>query len=135
VSEINFIACNDELEELRNYSKNVITKKSFNNICYPSISLVKSEDYKEYNIKKKYVYSLDYRWQRESVEVLLDYFDRNMKKTDEIEFWSIWLNNRDDYSDLYKKKVLIQQLGYEYLDQFYENEKDVKCLQIRNAFY
>lgn len=103
MSEINFIASDAELEELIDNSENCkFTKKAFrtminkkvkvNELYYPSIRL-NSDEGKKYGIKKKYIYALDFRWQSNSVNALLDYFERNMKKTEEIEFWSIWLRH------------------------------------------
>ncbi len=147
MSEINFIACDSELEELANDSKMLIGENNsilalknrkrimLRELYLPSISLIPAYEYEDYNIDKKYVYRLDYRWNKESVEVLLDYFNRNMKKTDEIEFWSIWLDDTEDYSDKIQKKVLINNLNYEYMNCFYEYEHKVKCLVILNKFY
>lgn len=147
MSEINFIASNDKLEELSNDTKSNISnnktiiafpkRKGINvlDLCMPSITLLCEEQYKGYNITKKYVYGLDYRWQKESVEKLIDYFKRNMKNTDEIEFWSIWLDESERNSEKLQKKVLIEQLDYQYLEKFYNNEQEIKCLKILNGSY
>lgn len=145
MSEINFIASDAELEELIDNSKNCkFTKKAFrtmtpkkvkvNELYYPSIRL-NSDEGKKYGIKKKYIYALDFRWQNNSVNALLDYFERNMKKAEEIEFWSIWLGNDDNVSYVKKKKVLINELNYDFFEQFCEIDSDVKCLSILNKFY
>lgn len=67
MSEINFIACDDELEEMTDNSKNCnFTKKSFramikkkkvnvNQLYYPSIRLINSVEVEKYGIKKKYI--------------------------------------------------------------------------------
>ena len=64
MSEINFIACDDELEEMTDNSKNCnFTKKSFramikkkkvnvNQLYYPSIRLINSVEVEKYGIKK-----------------------------------------------------------------------------------
>lgn len=84
---------------------------------------------------KKYIYAVDYRWQTNAVNTLLEYFSRNMKKTEEIEFWSIWLGNDNKVTHVKQKKVLINQLNYAFFEQFCEIDSDVKCLKILNNFY
>lgn len=147
MSEINFIACDDELEEMTDNSKNCnFTKKSFRamikkkkvnvtQLYYPSIRLINSVEVEKYGIKKIYIYAVDYRWQTNAVNTLLEYFSRNMKKTEEIEFWSIWLGNDNKVTHVKQKKVLINQLNYAFFEQFCEIDSDVKCLKILNNFY
>ena len=100
----------------------MIKKKKVNvtQLYYPSIRLINSVEVEKYGIKKKYIYAVDYRWQTNAVNTLLEYFSRNMKKTEEIEFWSIWLGNDNKVTHVKQKKVLINQLNYAFFEQFCE---------------
>lgn len=147
MSEINFIACDDELEEMINNGENCrFNKKVFrtmkkkknisvNELYYPSIRQINGGEVKKYGIIKKYVYALYYRWQNNSINALLDYFARSMKKTEEIEFWSIWLGNDSNVTDVKKRKVLINQLNYTLFEKFCDIDSDMKCLRNLNDFY
>lgn len=64
------------------------------------------------------------------MEALLWYFREQMINVDEIEFWSIWLDNTEDYSKIYTKNILIEQLDYNSFERFYDNEESVKKLVI-----
>ena len=76
--------------------------------------------------KGRVLYGLSFRWNRKSVEALLWYFREQMINVDEIEFWSIWLDNTEDYSKIYTKNILLEQLDYNSFERFYDNEESVK---------
>lgn len=59
-----------------------------------------------------------------------------MQKTDEIEYWSIWLgDDTDDYTVQHKETILLDRLNYDFLDKFLEdNDEDVMCLTIVHEY-
>lgn len=147
MSEIFFLASNQPIKEQSNQAQEILEKgnpiisawknRKMDTIALgqPKVYKVDRKEYENLTIRKKYVYGLDFRWSEENVALLLAYIKEQMKNSEELELWSVWLDDTEDYSDVYRKKVLLRELDYQFLDQFFEHESKVKMLEIRDKYY
>lgn len=147
MSEIFFLASNQPIKEQSNQAQEILEKgnpiisawknRKMDTIALgqPKVYKVDRKEYENLTIRKKYVYGLDFRWSEENVALLLAYIKEHMKNSEELELWSMWLDDTEDYSDVYRKKVLLRKLDYQFLDQFFEHESKVKMLEIRDKYY
>ena len=67
--------------------------------------------------------------------MFLTYIKKHVDNYGELELWSEWLDDTEDDTDVYRKKALLSELDYSFLDHFFEHESNVKMLEIRDKYY
>lgn len=147
MSEIFFLASNQPIKELSNQAQEILEKgnpiisawknRKMDTIALgqPKVYKVDCKEYENLPINKKYVCGLDFRWSEENVKLLLTYIKKHVDNSGELELWSEWLDDTEDDADVYRKKALLRELDYSFLDKFFEQESNVKMLEIRDKYY
>lgn len=82
----------------------------------------------DYHIKKKYVYWLRYDSTEKCKDQLMEYLQKNIKETQQVEMWAITFGNKDD---IYKVKNIIQiKLSEITKENLMELDSQGICIQI-----
>ena len=138
MSDVYYLASDTELDERKNpniiYEKRGVIMTGPFAESYLRTFRVDKKEYENLPVKRKYVLGLDFRWREDAVEMLLQYMRDHLAKADEIEFLNVWLGGNDKIKT---KKILLEQLSYEFLGQFLSDDEDcdIKKLVIVNRFY
>ena len=139
MSDVYYLASDTKLKELKNpyiiYKKRGVIMSNALAECYPRTFSIDKKEYGHLPLKRKYVLGLDFRWQVDAIEMLIQYMQDHLTRANEIELLNVWLGGNDKIKS---KKILVYQLDYIFLRQFMcddENLCDITKLTVMNRFY
>ena len=98
---------------------------------YPNIfSISKEKYYNNIGTSKQFCTALEWNYSDDSVDVTLKYIQNQIKKTSELELWSVWLGNGEIPVNINKSLCKIDNLTANRLKDFCVSELDFQCLTI-----
>lgn len=97
---------------------------------YPSFYDSDMSSYLEGKSEKKYAIEMEGDFAGHP-EVLLDYLKEQLKYTDEIEFWALWIGEDADENNKKIEEISYQEIEENLIDKIDESEEDIYCIKIR----
>ena len=99
---------------------------------YPNIYAFQRDEYfDDIGTKKQFCTALEWACSEENIKVVLEYIQSQMKVTEELEIWCVWLGN-DVITERIQRQICKKgELTLEKLKCFYESKQDYKCILVR----